>query len=734
MSTPLHVAFVWHMHQPYYRNAVSGEHRLPWVRLHATKDYLHMAEVLEAHPTIHQTFNFVPSLVEQLVEYATGEATDPWLRLSTKAALDEDDKRFLLKGFFAINADRFINRIPRYAQLSRLREPATEDVGLLSDAYWRDLIAWFNLAWIDPEHIAADPQLANLAAKGRDFTRADIDLILAKHRVICSMVVPAYRRLQAAGQVELSTSPYFHPILPALVDAASAREATPQMTLPRTPFASPEDAAEQIRRAYAYHTDVFGRPPAGLWPSEGAVSQPVVEMVAARKDLRWLATDEAILGRSLGIGFPRDGAGHLLDPGRLCQPYRAGGDPGVALIFRDNALSDRIGFIYSQWRPEDAAADLIGRLEVIADRLASDRQPHLLSIILDGENCWEFYQNNGSDFLHRLYAAFERSPKLRTVTVAEYLDEHPPRARLERVAAGSWIFGNLETWIGEPDQNRAWDYLALARNRITTWQRDTAPEDVSSLETVWRLLYTCEGSDWFWWYYSRNRQGQGGEFDAEFRSHLASIYTAIGQPHPDWLDQAIAGPPPERSQSASGYLTAPPDAADATPAGWAVSGYVEPDISSGAMQRASSLVRRWWFGYNPHELGFRLEASGALAGHSLAFYISIAPAGAGNAHIRHWTTNAALESHGILLEREVLVDVGAASATLSAARGDDSWLAGSRLPVTVGERVIDVRVPLASLGIALGARLGLLLAIVRDDALVEVVPGRGTAELCLESR
>jgi hypothetical protein len=355
-----------------------------------------------------------------------------------------------------------------------------------------------------------------------------------------------------------------------------------------------------------------------------------------------------------------------------------------------------------------------------------------LSIVLDGENCWEYYANNGNDFLHSLYRRFEASRKLRTVTVSEYLAEHSPRVRLDRVRAGSWIYGNLETWIGEPEQNRAWEYLALARARIAAWQRDTAPEDVASLEPVWRQLYTCEGSDWFWWYYSRNRPSQGGEYDAEYRSHLASIYAAMGQQHPAWLDSPIVESPLEQVRSVTGYLAAPVQASDQTPTGWETSGLVEPRSSTGSMQSASSIVRRLRFGYNPRELGLRLESNVPLAGCSVAFYVGVSTSGTTSAHIRMWETNTALEAHGATFSHEILVASGAQTATLSRASRGDGWKTTGEVSAIVATRSVDLRVPLESLGAVFGATVALVASIVRDGALVEVVPERGAVSFKLE--
>jgi alpha-amylase/alpha-mannosidase (GH57 family) len=271
---------MWHMHQPLYKEAVDGRYTLPWVRLHAVKDYLHMAEVLAAHPGVKATFNFVPSLVEQLRDYAEGHAEDRWQALSLNERLSAEDKRFALNSFFSISWERFVKRYPRYWQLLQLRNQLDGAVELLSDQYWRDLAAWFNLAWIEPETLARDPRLAALVEKGRGFTRRDIATILETHRELCARVLPTYRELAARGQIELSTSPYYHPILPLLIDTRVAREPTPHMTLPNVLFHHPEDAVEQLQRGRAAHLATFGHEARGLWPSEGAVSHDVAELLA----------------------------------------------------------------------------------------------------------------------------------------------------------------------------------------------------------------------------------------------------------------------------------------------------------------------------------------------------------------------------------------------------------------------------------------------------------------------
>ncbi len=470
---PIYIAFVWHQHQPYYRTSrqpgPEGDFALPWVRLHAVKDYLHMLEVLTQHPTIHQTFNLVPSLLEQLHDYTERSVMDHSLRLTLTPAesLSDADKAEMLETFFYINWGRVISLYPRYHQLLALKQQAQGDAGLFGTTFWRDLQVWFNLAWIDPQMVAADPELHTLVQKGGNFSHAEVELVADKHWAIMADVVPLHRTMMNAGQIEVSTSPYFHPILPLLSSCDDAHIASPGLPLPTMPFAHPEDADAQIALAVESYRAAFGRPPAGMWPSEGAIS-PAVAALAAAHGLSWLASDEAVLASSVGWGIERDPWGHLTNPWLLYQPYLANiegerhsplhGDSvaAPALIFRDHLLSDRIGFAYQGMETGAAVADMLDRLHTIRNRTQDGERPALVSIILDGENCWESYPNNGNDFLHALYAAIEQDDTLQTCTVSEYLALYPPTQKIEHLFTASWIGRNLETWIGEPEQNRAW--------------------------------------------------------------------------------------------------------------------------------------------------------------------------------------------------------------------------------------------------------------------------------------
>ena len=719
------------MHQPLYRDAASGEYMLPWVRLHAVKDYLHMGEVLAQYPRVRATFNFVPSLVEQIEEYGAGRARDRWAALSLKARLDVEEKRFLLASFFSISWERFIRRYPRYWQLLQLRNQLDGAVELVSDQFWRDLAAWFNLAWIEPGTIEREPELRELVERGRNFGRKDIEAILGWHSRICGQVLPAYRGLVAGGQIELSTSPYYHPILPLLIDTRSAREASPHMTLPNVLFHYPEDAEEQLRRGRASYRASFGRDPTGLWPSEGAVSHQLAEMLAAAGGWSWVATDEAILARSIGQGVERDGDGNVTNPKLLYQPYRFG-DSDLAFVFRDRVLSDRIGFVYRHFAGRDAAKDLVGRLHRVRDALADDPEPHVVPIILDGENCWEEYPENGRDFLNGLYELLSGDDSLRTVKLSEYLRDHPPRVRIERLAAGSWIFGNLETWIGEPEQNRAWEYLAITRAQVVRWESE-AEHPAEERERVWRALYTAEGSDWFWWYYSRNKFGQEQVFDQEFRSHLGNVYRYMSLPTPPWLERPIWSEPPPRFRAPSGYIH-PRLSADPVPAGdWTHAGYLDALRSSGAMQMGGGVLGRIYFGYNPADLHVRVEASDDLATYSVAVYVGVEGIGPANEWPRFADDRQPNHRSAAPLVWEIaLPPQTVEQAVVSRARGGEEWEHVGELSEALRKGgVAEVCVPLAQLGLELGQTVSLFVALARDRRIVETLPSVGEDYECL---
>ena len=731
MAQPLYIAFLWHMHQPYYRDASTGDFALPWTRLHATKDYLHMAEVLADYPTIHATFNFVPSLIDQLEDYAAGRSTDRALRISLKEQLSAIDKEFLLSFFFSINWDHLLNRYPPYRELLRQRQAAQGDWRRFPDQYWTDLIVWFNLAWFDPNYVQRDADLRALAEKGSGFSHADIHLVAEKSRSVAGSTLAAYRRLAARGQIEISTSPYYHPILPLLVDSTSSLEATAGLPLPPSLFAYPEDAMEQVRRALLAHERSFGHPPQGMWPPEGAVSQATVDLIARNSDLRWIASDEAILARSIGASIERDGAGHVTNPQVLYQPYalktaqRAQGVSPLAIVFRDRLLADRIGFVYQHMESRAAAEDFVGRLRQVRGNLANSDEPHLVPIILDGENCWEYYDNNGDDFLRHLYEALAGRSDLKTVTLSEYLDQFPPRRTIERLAAGSWIGGDMLTWIGEQAQNQAWDYLARTRERLVSRAAHDRATSLDVIGQAWQELYIAEGSDWFWWYSSRNN-ANSNVFDAQFRGHLAEVYRNLGLPAPEWLSTPIevnreAHPGRAPTASIAPALTASAQAGDA----WAMAGYMEPDLSSATMQRGEGLLRRLYYGSDANNLYVRLEINPMGTVNTVALYFSTPRARANRTAPLLATAKTGM-ADGIGWSHGLVLNVPARRASLRRADGYEGWhLSSTPVDAAFDTSVVELSLSLTTLEVHPGDTVGLVAVLGRDSIVEERDPRSG---------
>ncbi len=767
---PIYIAFVWHQHQPYYRTSPQpgpdGDFALPWVRLHAVKDYLHMLEALTQHPTIHQTFNLVPSLIEQLHDYTERGAMDRSLRLTLTPAenLSAADKAEMLETFFYINWERVISRYPRYHQLLALKQQAQGEAALFGPAFWRDLQVWFNLAWIDPLMVAADPELNALVQKGRDFSQVDVNMVADKHWAMMADVVPLHRTMMNEGQIEVSTSPYFHPILPLLYDNYDARIASPGLALPTLRFAHPEDAAAQIRLAVDSYCAAFGRPPAGMWPSEGAISQELVAL-AAEQGIRWFASDEAVLASSIGYGIERDPWGHLTNPWLLYQPYlatytphplgeagwvsRANNDDAPlqtdtlqppALIFRDHLLSDRIGFAYQGMETHAAVADMLDRLHTIRNRTQDGDRPALVSIILDGENCWESYPNNGNDFLHALYSAIERDDTLHACTVSEYLAAYPPTQRIEKLFTASWIGRNLETWIGEAEQNRAWEYLAATREQLVAHTLPSPPDrregDIQSppdirggkggSEAAWRELYIAEGSDWFWWYYSHNWSAEEALFDEMFRRHLSNVYTLIGLPVPAFLKQPIRGLSRHTlSREPSGY-SSPRISGAADASEWSNAGYIEPQASSGSMQISYLPLKRFYYGSNPASLFFRLEANEDIRA-DVALYIRSPHAQSYNPTVRGFGP-VDVPSSGF--SHELLVSAGSEQLMLSEAEGQGAWqMRGAVGLVAHGPQVLEISVSLDALGLQISDTIQVAATIAAHDILQQALPTAGVLEV-----
>lgn len=506
----LNLAFIWHMHQPYYKDLITGEFHLPWARLHATKDYLDMLKILENFPKIKQVFNLVPSLIEQLEDYAKGEAKDHFLELSYKRPrdLNNEERNFVLEHFFMVDPNRVISNFPRYLELFYKRKTGLE----FSDQDILDLQVLFNLAWIDPYFRKTRDDLKSLVLRGRFFSQEEKLIVLNSQIDIIRQIIPTYQEFLRKGRIEITVTPFYHPILPLLYNTKIAKESNPRATLPKKNFNFPQDALWHIKEAVACYKNYFGsQNNLGMWPSEEAVSEHIVKFFI-EQNINWIISDEAILFRSLN---KRRTAEALYQPYKL---QREGGE--LNIIFRDRNLSDLIGFVYQRWDEKQAVDDFIKHLDNIIKHFKG--KDCLVTIAMDGENAWEYYKNDGWDFLSLLYERLSNHPEIKTVTISEYLKERPAQINIKKLASGSWIHGNFNKWIGQGDKTLFWQYLLEAREILDK-------ENITD-ELAWRQIHVLEGSDWFWWAAEGHPQ-----FDQLFKKHLANFYNIIRHPLPEYL-------------------------------------------------------------------------------------------------------------------------------------------------------------------------------------------------------
>ena len=523
MTEPtVRLALLWHMHQPYYLDPETGESVLPWVRLHALKDYWGMAALFDECPGMRATVNLVPSLVEQVEAYAQERTWDRHLVLGLQEAstLGAADAAWLVQEGFHAHAATMIDPYPRYAALSRMRAGGQ----VFDTAALRDLQVWQKLAWVDPDLLRADERVRRLVRKGHGFDEEDKATLRAVELDVLRRVVPAYRAAAARGQLELSTSPYFHPILPLLCDSAAHLEAHPGAAIPDPPFRWPGDADLQLAQAVVAHQRWFGSRPVGVWPSEGGVSEQAAAAIA-RAGFSWMASDEHILVRSRALSGQPTGAAERFHPHAV-----ATGDGEVRMLFRDHGLSDLIGFTYQSWPTDVAVHDFMSRLRDIRAHLAGHGRAVTVPVILDGENAWEHYAGGGRPFLRALYTALAEAPDIDPVPMREAAAG--PAMPLPRLFAGSWINADFDVWIGHRDDRRAWAQLRDLRSRFEARAPQLSPDQGRD---ALHAILAAEGSDWFWWYGDDHSSAHDREFDALFRQHLRRGYRALGDEVPEDL-------------------------------------------------------------------------------------------------------------------------------------------------------------------------------------------------------
>jgi alpha-amylase/alpha-mannosidase (GH57 family) len=699
------VAILWHMHQPFYEDLVTQEHILPWVRLHALKDYYGMVALMREFPSVRVTFNLVPSMLVQLEAFAANRARDRFLDVSLKPAveLSEADAAFIVQNFFYAQRQRMIDVYPRYAELLARRGASTPTLTDARDAArrfsvdeLRDLQVWHKLAWIDPDYLTRDARVQALVAKGRGFTEDDKARLREVELELLNAVIPEYRAAAARGQIELATSPFYHPILPLLCDTDVYLRTHPDSRMPRQRFVHPEDATEQLARASACHERLFGHRPTGLWPSEGSVSDAMVP-IAAAAGFTWMATDELILARTLGGPFSRDAAGHLEQPERLYAPYcvKAGG-AAIGCAFRDHVLSDRIGFIYSGWAADAAADDFVARLTEAGRRFADHTGggEALVPIILDGENAWEYFEGGGRPFLRALYGRLAAHPELRTVTLAEGCAA--ARQELAGIFPGSWIDGNFYIWIGHQDDQKAWSQLADARQAVDA----AAGIDPAAVSEAREEVLVAEGSDWFWWYGDDHSSANDAEFDDLFRRHVRNVYTLLRKPIPDELfvsNISSAAGGPAAAQAPAGFVMPTLDGEETSYFEWLGAGVLEIRDTAGAMHpsdRKPRLVTLIRFGFDRERLYVRLDSGRRLVdllADGLEFSLTFLQPDGVRLSVRQ--TDGRLSS--VLWDRQ-----------------SAQWVErGPGGAVAAAGTLLELAVPLADLGLRGGDRLSFFVAV-----------------------
>ncbi len=533
-SGKVHLILGWHMHQPDYRNALTHTFELPWTYLHAWKDYTDMAYHLERHPRMRAVVNLVPSLLEQWRDYAEQGRCGVWrdpllqaLQADDLGAFDGAARVHLIEACLRCHAPKMIEPFPAYRRLRdgivALGGPA-EAAPYVSDVFLHDLLMWYHLAWSGETLRRESLLLQRLMEQGERFTAADRQQLLQCLAGELERLAARYAALQKRGQIELSTTPASHPIIPLLLDFNVAREALPHLALPQQPRypGGEERARVHIAAAQALYRDTFGAAPQGFWPAEGALSTATLSLFA-ETGLSWTASGETLLANSLRLSWGQE------PPERsewLYQPYRFGANPsgegGTLVYFRDDSLSDRIGFEYAQWDGDRAARDFIERIEAIGYDAPEGQEP-VVSIILDGENAWEYYPYNGYYFLDALYQGLEDHHSICLTTFADMTQALAQTAlpRLERVVAGSWVYGTLTTWIGDKDKNRAWDLLVQAKR---AYDRHAPSLSSEARQRASAQLQVCESSDWFWWFGDYNSADSVRLFDRLYRLNLATLY------------------------------------------------------------------------------------------------------------------------------------------------------------------------------------------------------------------
>lgn len=592
----LSIAFYWHMHQPVYQLTPQGDYLMPWVRLHAVKDYLDMVTIVDKFKNLKLNFNLVPVLLDALIDYGENGLHDIHSRITITKHLTDDDKEFIINNFFDANYHSMILPNPEYNRLyQKYQASSGNDITIFSEQEYSDLTALFNLAWSDPVYKNKYPELKKLFKKGKNYTLQDRIKIIDIQRDIIRQIIPAYKKCLEKGKIEITTSPYYHPILPILLDIKSVKK-TSTNELPAN-LKMELDGKLQTELALDRIEEIFGRRPNGIWPSEHCISPKVMNMFK-ELGVTWTVSDEGILSDSINFEFARDFRGHMEDPYHLFKTYNYN---DTKIIFRDSLVPSLISFEYPNHTPEGAANDLYDRIKVAQSKLlSSPDENHLLTIAMDGENCWERYSADGAIFLNTLYKLIEDDDTLETVLISDYL-EHDTQKPLNKICSGSWVNRNFKLWIDEPLKNLAWTYLKQVRDDFSAYVKQNPLNP--NIDAARRELFICEGSDWFWWYGEPNDSGRDNIFDYLFREHLKNIYLYLGLKTPDYLDTPLLSAIAKPSRYPKGEFTPILDGKDHDDGSWLNAGCIK--IPDGPVLKEDKFYDKICFGYDKDNLYIR---------------------------------------------------------------------------------------------------------------------------------
>jgi len=705
----LSVAFYWHMHQPVYQLTPEGDFLMPWVRMHAVKDYLDMTLWVEKFNKLKLNFNFVPVLFDSLIDYSNG-AHDIHSKLTVTPVenLTQEDKVFILNNFFDSNYQTMILPNEQYHKLYKIvQADGTTDTNILTSQEYSDLVALFNLVWIDPSFRENDDKLKKLVKKGKNYTLQDRIEIIEIHREIIKKIIPNLKKLVQENKIEITTSPYYHPILPILLDYKTIKKDSVNDELQE--LKTETDAKIQTQTALDKVEKLIGKRPRGVWASEQCVSAKTLEMLS-ELGVEWSISDEGILANSIDFEFIHDFKGYLEDPYHLLKVYDYKAKKSdIKMIFRDSTIHSLVSYEYSHHDPASVANDLYDRIKVIQSKiLSSPDDNHLLTIAMDGENPWENYIDDGNKFFETLYGLICADDTLETVLISDYIEKTNERKELKKIASGANFNRNFKLWIDEPVKDMAWTYLKRVRDDFTSYIK-REPNN-PNIEMARKELFICEGSDWFWWYGEPNSSGKDNIFDFLFRSHLKNIYHCFDLDYPKFLDEPIEGLSPSASSNYPEGLISPKIDGKEDISLWKNAGCIE--IPDGPVLRESKLFEKIRFGNDSENLYFKFHLNKYIKNNNLPIkrtyqmYIYLRKSGRTQALSPIRLVNKSQNVSPIALEKfhnEIQISIRDNELRflrLVKAIPGDMWVMGnSKVMEAAYDEVLDLKIPFDALDI-----------------------------------